>query len=445
MKLIKWAFLSLAMFSVFTACRDESSTVGDGWLSSELRSAYTDTCTVKLSTILADSVNTSNISSIQVGHYKDSYYGDLTAKGYVEYGYGYFTANEDVKYSLDSMTIKVKWKGDFMGDTLQVLPIRMYELRKNIELHDDGYLYTTSSTPYGTLLGSFNAYVYPSQTKAQYEYRLPDSIGQRFLNKILDSQGLETMRKQSVFREYFRGVAFVPGVTNIITNIDKNDSSLVMTMYYHGDNSTTQQSVIFSPTTPSYSSVTQDKTGTPLALFDKKPDESTVVSSETNNISYIQSSTGLYTKIEFPFLSNLCLQGEMASITAAVLYLYPVRGTYNADSNPLPKSLAVYTANATNVTGSQLSNSMGTATQTGNLTSDQNDPDTQYYTFDLTSFLQTNLTAIGNNVQHLQLTFPSSSINTSCKGVLFGNQLYDNGENYKSKLVVRYTVYNSNN
>jgi hypothetical protein len=449
MRSIKLAFLSLALIAVFTACRDESSTLGSNWVSSELKSVITDTCTVKLTTIMADSVNTSNLSSVQVGHYKDKNYGDITAKAFIEYASAYFTAGEDVKYSIDSTTIKIKWTGEFMGDTTQVLPIKMYELKQNITLDDNGYLYNKSpaiqcsTTP----LGQFNAYVRPSSTSKQYEYKLPNSLGQKFLDKILDSQGMPTMQNQTYFREYFRGIAFIPETTNnIIPSIARNDSSLVITVYYHGDNNANEQQLQIKPTTPCFSKIIQNKTDSKLAVFDNHPDDNMVVSSKTGNMSFIQSSTGFYTKIEFPFLDGLHVLGETVSITAAKLYIYPVRGTYSDALNPLPTSVSMYSASPDNTTSSQLKNSTGTTAQTGNLsTVSDGDPETKYYEFDLTSFLQTNLFLAPMYRQNLQLTFPSSSINTSCKGILISDQNYDNGNyNYKTKLVIRYTAYNSN-
>lgn len=441
--------MSLALIAVFTACRDESSTLGSNWVSSELKSVITDTCTVKLTTIMADSVNTSNLSSVQVGHYKDKNYGDITAKAFIEYASAYFTAGEDVKYSIDSTTIKIKWTGEFMGDTTQVLPIKMYELKQNITLDDNGYLYNKSpaiqcsTTP----LGQFNAYVRPSSTSKQYEYKLPNSLGQKFLDKILDSQGMPTMQNQTYFREYFRGIAFIPETTNnIIPSIARNDSSLVITVYYHGDNNANEQQLQIKPTTPCFSKIIQNKTDSKLAVFDNHPDDNMVVSSKTGNMSFIQSSTGFYTKIEFPFLDGLHVLGETVSITAAKLYIYPVRGTYSDALNPLPTSVSMYSASPDNTTSSQLKNSTGTTAQTGNLsTVSDGDPETKYYEFDLTSFLQTNLFLAPMYRQNLQLTFPSSSINTSCKGILISDQNYDNGNyNYKTKLVIRYTAYNSN-
>lgn len=451
MKSIKIVLFSFALVIAFTACSDESSTLGGEWVSSDFSSVVTDTCAVKLSTVESDSVETSNLSSVQVGHYKDNNVGDVTTEAFVEYANAYFLRAYNVSYTLDSATIKIKWQGDFVGDTTKVLPINIYELSQNITLNQmTGGLYNSSAAVpwYPTKLAQINTYVYPSSTKKQYEYRLPDSIGQRFLDKVLNSQGQNVMKDQNDFRQYFRGLAFVPcGKPGILPNIQKNDSSLVLTVYYRGDNSTAEQKLVFKPTNPSFTKVIQDVSGSKLAEFSTLPYNNAVPSYDSGNVSFVQSTTGYYTKVEFPTLSNLLRTGQMVSITSAILYLYPAIGTYSNDTNPLPKQLSAYTASFNNATTSQLKSGTGSnaTAQTGNLQTVIGVPDIKYYTYDLTSYMQSNLSASDNDKQNIQLTFPTANANTSCKYLMFSNPSYNNGSiNYRTKVVIKYTTYNSN-
>ena len=450
MKSIKIVLFLIVVATAFTACSDESSTLGGGWVSSDFTSIQTDTCTVQLSTVKVDSIATSNLSSVQVGHYKNNNVGDIKAEAFVEYNCASFSSESDRTYSLDSATIKLRWKGDFMGDTTKVLPIKIYELTQNITLDNDGSLYNISpAVPhYSKEWAQINTYVYPSMTKEQYEYRLPDSIGRRFLNEVLDTQGENIMKNQELFREYFRGLAFIPSDgANILPNIERGDSSLVLTVYYRVDNNTTEQKLAFTPTTPCFSKVIQNVSNSNLSEFNNDPTDNTVVSYKSGNVSLTQGTTGFYTKVEFPTLSGLLAGGQMVSITSAKLYLYPAIGTYSNEFNPLPKQLNAYTASYNNATSSVLTSGSGTnaTTQNGNLTTDTNNSSIQYYSFDLTSFMQTNLSASKNDLQNLQLTLPTSSNNVSCKPIFFSNQLYNNiSSNYKTKVVILYTVYNSN-
>jgi|WetSurMetagenome_2_1015567.scaffolds.fasta_scaffold44966_2 hypothetical protein len=450
MKSIKIVLFLIVVATAFTACSDESSTLGGGWVSSDFKSVVTDTCNVQLSTVKLDSVATSNLSSVQVGHYKGNNVGDINAEAFIEYNCAYFNRDYNTSYTVDSTTIKLRWQGDFMGDTTKVLPIKIYELSRNITLDNDGNLYNISPaiSTYPKEWAQINTYVYPTLTKKQYEYRLPDSIGWRFLNKVLNTQGQNLMKNQQLFREYFRGLAFVPGDgVSILPNIQKGDSSLVLTIYYRADNNTSEQKLTFTPTTPSFSKVTQNVSSSNFSDFCNNPTNNTVVSYNTGNMSLTQGTTGYYTKIEFPNLPGLSLYGQVVSVTSATLYLYPAVGTYSRDLNTLPKELNAYTASSDNAISSVLKSGTGTnaTTQNGNLKTDSDNPDIQYYSYDLTSFMQSNLSASNNSRQNIQLTLPSSSNNISCKPVLFSNQLFNNGSrNYKTKVVIKYTVYNSN-
>ena len=73
------------------------------------------------------------------------------------------------------------------------------------------------------------------------------------------------------------------------------------------------------------------------------------------------------------------------TIESATLQLYPVKGTYDG-MYPLPKSLALYTANNENVTQSVITDLTGSSVQSGNLVVDEMSYEETYYSFDITSF-----------------------------------------------------------
>jgi hypothetical protein len=64
---------------LLASCRDEASSAGGKWVESSFYNIQTDTCTVLLSTILADSVATSGDSICQIGHYSGTTWGDIQA------------------------------------------------------------------------------------------------------------------------------------------------------------------------------------------------------------------------------------------------------------------------------------------------------------------------------------------------------------------------------
>lgn len=266
----------------------------------------------------------------------------------VEYSPSTFTPNDNLSYRFDSLTVSMKCNGDYVGDTLAPLKIKLYELTENLELNASGYLYNNSnvsyqSTPFSTIK------IQPKPNgKNLLEYRLSDDLGKLWFNKMLSRS--DDFTSSDNFRKYFKGIAFVPDESSdkSLMGFAINDSSLCVNLYYHElGESATDLTVKFSPRTPNYNKVNHDRSNTPLQLLNLGTTE--LASDKMSNVSYVQGLTGLYTKIEFPYLNNILEAGQMVSIESATFYLYPVKGSYGV-LNPLPSSLALYQSNENNVT-----------------------------------------------------------------------------------------------
>lgn len=417
----RFCFLLLLIPSMlFVSCRDESSTLGAKWLESKFRNVLTDTCTVKLSTMMIDSINTSGEGVALIGYHEDEYFGKITASSYIEYSYATFTVDEDVTYRFDSLTIRFVFNQDYLGDTLDTFRVNIHQLSENVELQSNGYLYNTSSIVYAPdPITTISFPSYPNKKRIQ-EVALPEELGLEFFNKLLE--GNTAFDSQDYFRKYFAGLAFVPETTvdKSILGFMVNDTCMNMTLYYHEiSGSKTERTLTFPPSSTLHFNRTEyDRSGTPLESLAGQYDE--VPSSGFYNQSCIQGMTGLYTKIEFPYLNNLLEEGELVSIESAYLYLFPVRGTYGT-SRPLPSGLSLYTADQNNMTQDQVTDVLGTSVQDGSLMIDDSFDSATYYTFDVTSFLQSNLGAIGDSRQNLQLVVPVDTINRSYSSVILGD------------------------
>ena len=107
---------------------------------------------------------------------------------------------------------------------------------------------------------------------------------------------------------------------------------------------------------------------------------------------------------------------------------------------PLPKSLALYTANNENVTQSVITDLTGSSVQSGNLVVDEMSYEETYYSFDITSFLQTNLGTTGYDRQKLQLFLPDNLFYTTLQGVIFGDGEHTANKK-NTKLIILYKTY----
>lgn len=415
--------------------------VGGKWVETAFRNILTDTCTVSLSTVLSDSLATSGDTICQIGHRKDELWGDITASFYAEYQVASATFDESINYQFDSLTIRLFTSGDYLGDTLSTQQIRMYPLTENIQLDDNNYLYNTSQISYDNqnLLASFSFQPTPGQRSKELEVRLSDEWGKKWFDLLLE--GNHVMDSQNFFQNYFKGIAFIPDVNDQCVNgFQVNDSSLCLTLYYHSLTEIITESKLVFETSNSltFNKIAQDRTHTPIEKM-QSGDDNLFPSTKSNHQAYLQGMTGMYISIDFPYLNNLCTEGDLVTVESAILRLYPVKGTYGG-MYPLPKSITLYTADKNNVTQSVITDLTGNSVQTGNLVIDEMAYEETYYSFDLTSFLQTNLGTTGYNRQKLQLFLPDNLFYTTLQGVVFGDAEHTANKE-TTKLIVLYKTY----
>lgn len=423
---------------VFCSCQDENSILGESLLKSSFRNVFTDTCTVDISTILMDSIETLGDSVCQVGHYKDSVLGDVLASYYAEFNKAGFTPDGESTYIYDSITLTFTHSGHYWGDTLVSQHINVYPLAHSFNLVSGETLYNHSKISLAsTPLFWFSFMPRPGIGKT-VEVRMPDYFGRSLFNDMMAES--DVFDSQEKFREYFHGLALVPEKNgNCVTGMMVSDSSIYIKMYYHVSNSSlTEQEVVFTVNTDyAYTFVEHDRTSTTLAALETGVLYATS-SSQTGKRAFLQGLTGLYNAIEFPYLNNLQVEGDIVSIESAMLYLYPARGTYGV-TNQLPISLRLYTADENNNAQDQIYDSSGTTIQDGSLTVDEVYGRDTYYSFDLTSFMQDNLGTWGTKRQKLFLILDNDDFVCTFDQVTFGNDATQ--EHGQIKLEIRYKTY----
>lgn len=439
MKSLILSFLFFILLSFF-ACVDDTSSIGAKWIQSSFQNVQTDTCTVLLSTVLSDSIATSGDTVCQIGYRNDELWGKLTASFYAEYEVPSYSFDENIQYEFDSITIRLYSSGNYLGDTLQTQRIHLHELTRNIELDDNGYLYNTTTSYYNeTPLVSFSFNPTPGSRNEKLEVRLPDKWGEEWFNMMQNDA--RWVQSQDFFHDYFKGIAFIPDEDDAcLSGFQVNDSSMCITIYYHQITETLTERILTFKTssTLTYNKIEHDRSNTPIAGL-QSGDGNEYSSAHSKHQAYVQGMTGMYITIDFPHLNNICENGDLVTIESATLQLYPVKGTYDG-IYPLPKSLSLYTANNENVTQSVITDLAGTSVQTGNLVVDEMSYEETYYSFDITSFLQTNLGTTGYDHQKLQLFLPENLFYTTLQGVIFGDGEHTANKK-NTKLIVLYKTY----
>ena len=418
-KTLSFLFITL-LISLLASCRDELSTVGGKWVESSLRTVQTDTCTVRISTILSDSLATSGDTICQIGTIDDPVWGKIKTAFYAEYDVPGVSFSEDADYGFDSITIRFYSSGNYLGDTLNPQRISLHSLSENLSL-DEGYLYSKSTVAYhATPLASFTFTPTPGETTREHEIRLSDEWGLEWFERF--QNGSREMESQEYFRDYFKGIAFIPEEGgSCINGFMVNDSSLCITLYYHQTKTdATELSASFPANSDlRFNQVSCDRSQTALSSLQSGINNG-LPSEKSDHQAYLQGLTGMYLNIDFPFLNDLRAEGRLVTIESALLRLYPVKETYG-DRYPLPESLTLYTADENNVTEDVVTDISGSSVQTGSLVTDEMMGEETYYSFDITSFLQSNLGTVGYNRKILQLMLPDNLFFTTLSGVVFGD------------------------
>lgn len=434
----KLLYSLLMPFAALCACQDENSELGKSLVESSFYNVYVDTCTVDISTILLDSIETRGDSICQLGHYKNSSWGEVASTYYAEYSTNSFTPNASYTYTLDSLVLRMIPSGHFWGDTLTRQHIAVHRLKYPVVLDNDEDLYNTTRLQIEeNPLMRFTFTPRPGQ-KREVKVRLPDEMGQQLLNDLIAQD--DYFDSQSAFKKKFPGLAFVPETSGeCITGFLVNDSSMSINLHYHEvANQRTEQTLTFKVNTEyAYTGVQHNPADTPLATL-QSGIENLVHSGDMDNRAYMQGLTGYYNQLDFPYLNNLESAGKIVSIESAMLYLYPLPKSYN-EVNQLPEDIRLYITDENNVLEDYVYGSDGVTVQTGNLTIDELYGKETYYSFDLTEFIRNNFGTWGMRRQKLLLSLSDEESTVTFNQVIFTN---NPGKERQCRLDIRFKTYN---
>lgn len=420
------------------SCSSDDFNLGGKFMNTSIRTVVIDTCTVKMTTVTIDSLVTSGRESLLFGRYEDPILGKTECTGYVTFTNPTIPDFPEATIIYDSINLTFTLNGVWYGDTTRVHSFGVYPLDGVIDLPDDGDYYSNWSHPYNnTPVITMTFRPKPSQEDT-ISVRLPDSMGEDLLQKMLDDNE-EVFGNQERFMDYFNGFAIAPAEdNNSMIGVNLGDTSMYITIHYHYSTYTRHTgSVKINPfATRSFYGMESDRQGTPFALLKSNELETSV----TGNMALVQGLTASYVKIEFPYLNNLMELGDYTAVTSANLFIYPVKGSYSA-LNPLPEELSMYISDESDVTVGSITTYSGESLQTGNLTVDDLFNIETYYTYDILSFIEDQLGAIGIYRRNLQLIVPQSDLATTMSTLVAGDALAK-GNGVKLKLT--YIIYDSN-
>ncbi len=309
---------------------------------------YTDTLTVRTSTVLADSVRTTSPDVYLMGRYVDPIFGTITASSFVQFSLE-AAVNFDATAVYDSLVLQTPYNYTY-GDTLPAQTISIHRLREQVVPLKN--YYNDSKLAYDDVPLTTKSFLpRPVTDGGLLRFRLPDVLGK----ELFALSGKDAGKSNLEFAKILNGLALIPGDKNTtVMGFPAAGGALRLQLWFHTKSDTTAQgfripAVVTDTRTGNsvvrlgFNRVTADRKGTPLAnLMPSMP----LPSSSESAATYVQDALGVRTKIEIPYLKSLAKNGPIA-INRAELSVKPVL-TANGPGITIPPYLLLFETNQTN-------------------------------------------------------------------------------------------------
>lgn len=308
----KWLWVVLT--TVGLGCMQEDPEIGSEFFSEvSFEIISWDTLSVKMFTVALDSVPANSGTRLLIGQVNHQDLDTIISESYFQLGpdLDYSFVGDHIEF--DEAHLVLSYDGYYYGDTLSTLELEVREVAEEMELDDDFKIYSSDSYAVKPeVIGSYEFEPRPSS---------PDSIDislkESFSSKLFEYLYNEQVSVED-FLDFLYGlkissasgeavVGFTPTAQLRIKYLDKSESPSVEREL----NITIQTDHI------QFNQITGVKSD---ELFGGL-DEEVVLSSYSENKTYVQSGTGLATRLEFPYLENLLSADEVPVIDEVRLEL----------------------------------------------------------------------------------------------------------------------------
>jgi hypothetical protein len=432
--------LPVVVIIFLAACQKPSITFGTSFISNNNTNVVViDTSTVLLSTVLVDSFPTAATGSMLLGSYHDNYFGNITARSFLEMGTPAGTSAIDNMTGFDSIELIMRLNKSFYGDTTVQQRYYVSQLTSVIQysytsINAQTTFYNTSSFPFNPEpLGHTDIFISPTAVHTTQDaidsvkIRLADTLGQNLLALIVRKS--DTITNLNSFVGYFKGLTIYSDTTaaHSGTMYGFKDTVTMRLFYHHPGVFTTYSFLDFKFINKQYqfNHITADRSGSPLAILNtlqpSRPNPLIPVEAQsalTANASYVQSATGIQAKIRFPFINNILTIPDYIGLLRAELILKPIVGTFSPELL-LPPQMILSQTDQNNEIGGTLVSVGGI--EYGNLIVDYTYGQNTSYSYDVTNYIKQQLTIGGINNNGLMLSLPAPANHTIFNRVVFGD------------------------
>ena len=403
-----YLILLFLSFAALVSCDNDTTTytVGEDFLDIDTNVIVTDTISIVTSTIQLDSVSTTNSTRLLIGKLKDQDFGNLESQTF----FNLLTSNYDIDNdaTFDSIGVILYYDTYYYGDTTKIQTFKVHEIIENFDSNndDDDNFYNTSTLEYSnTVLGELSFTPYPNKKDSIY---IP--INQDFGIDLFDKLQSNTINDADDLYQDFRGLT-IASDENSDAVLGFSKTSTVLRMYYTLKNDDEDNDDFFRDFTilnssRNFNSITSDKSGTLLNSLQSYTD--ILNTTNTNNLAYIQSGTSLNMRVELPSIRNLNKLEQNGTAISATLKFYPTLQSYQSNTIGVD-SLAVYVVDKKNRMVDQLVDLNGSTVYAKLNTQNDEFNSKNYYTADITYFVEIILTSSYNLDYALIFQFPNNT------------------------------------
>ena len=295
----------------------------------------------------------------------------------------------------DSIKLLVYMNNYYYGDTTKSITITASELAQPIDYTYSNLLFNTSSIPVKPVpLGSSTVVIRPNVNDSFF-VRLNDIKGTELFNKLVQQD--PEVNSTDAFLNYFRGISLSVNSsdTSVLYGIGSTAGKIIMRIYYHRTTPYFENDFVdFSSLSNSYSfnQVVTDRTNT--LLYSSSPGNKEFPSAQTNDLAFTQFGAGVLLKITFPSLKGILQSDDIIKLLKAELIIRPADHTYNGNLQ-LPPLLHLAQADATNVIGTSVPDSVGNSQDISPVIDNIYGANT-YYRFNVTSSIANFLNTAGS-------------------------------------------------
>uniref|UniRef100_UPI0035673272 DUF4270 family protein n=1 Tax=Mangrovibacterium sp. TaxID=1961364 RepID=UPI0035673272 len=358
----------------------------------------TDSFSIKFSTVIMDSIVTSNPTRGLVGTYSNNQIGTTELRHYFN-----FDRASDISSILDntgsdteildSLTLILNYSGFSIGDTTETFTIQLHRLQEELELMDvnstTDYLFNNSSFPYDEEpLTTYSFTPYPN-AEDSIEFRLDNDFAEELFNLFVEQD--DSVSTNDLLNEYLRGFVLVAPDSKAILGFNTTDGGIKMKMYTHIVKAdVTENEYEFNLTTDytNFNQAITDRSGTSFENLVSRTEE--ISSANANGLAYTQGSTGVICRIDFPTINSIFTLDDHVLVKASLVLIPSTENNYR----DLPSTLIFYTSGKTNKIGDNLTTTSSSGTETSvtaTLVSNYL-TGTHYYIADLSDYFLTELT-----------------------------------------------------